>query len=168
MEGRDERLVMAVELRQAGKAEAVEEARAILLELVGELPEDAEALYQTAWTHDTLGLEREAVSYYRRALDAGLAGEDRRGALLGLGSTYRVLGQYALAEETLRQGVREFPADRAMQVFLAMALYNRGQHGEAMCVVLRNLAETSDDARIRRYERAILFYAPDLDMTEGA
>src|SRR5436190_460248 len=79
MEGRDERLARAVELRQVGKAE---EAREILLALVGERPEDGEVLYQTAWTHDTLGLEREAVPYYRRALDAGLAGEDRRGALL--------------------------------------------------------------------------------------
>jgi predicted Zn-dependent protease len=83
--------------------------------------------------------------------------------LLGLGSTYRALGEYALAEETLRQGVAEFPEDRAMQVFLAMALYKRGRHGEAMGLLLRNLAETSDDARIRRYERALLHYAPDLD-----
>lgn len=160
MEERDERLARAVELRQAGKGE---EAREILLALVNERPEDAEVLYQTAWTHDTLGLEREAVPYYRRALDAGLAGEERRGALLGLGSTYRALGEYVLAEETLRKGVAEFPEDRAMQVFLAMALYNRGQHGEAIGLLLRNLAETSNDARIRRYERAILFYAPDLD-----
>lgn len=162
MEGRDERLARAVELRKAGKAE---EAREILLALVCEWPDDAEVLYQTAWTHDTLGLEREAIPYYHRALDAGLAGEERSGALLGMGSTYRALGEYALAEETLRQGVAEFPKDRAMQVFLAMALYNRGQHAEAMGVLLRNLAETSDDARIRRYERAILFYAPDLNKT---
>jgi tetratricopeptide (TPR) repeat protein len=162
MEGREERLARAVGLRQAGEAE---EARVILLALVDERPEDAEVLYQTAWTHDTLGLEREAVAYYRRALDAGLAGEERRGALLGLGSTYRALGEYVRAEETLRQGVVEFPDDRAMQVFLAMALYNRGRHGEAMGLVLRNLAETSDDTRIRRYERAILYYAPDLDRT---
>lgn len=160
MEGRHKRLARAVELRQAGRAV---EAQSLLLELVGERPEDAEVLYQTAWTHDNLGLERDAVPYYQRALDAGLATEDRRGALLGLGSTYRTLGEYALAEETLRQGVAEFPDDRAMQVFLAMALYNRGRHGEAMGLLLRNLAETSDDARIRRYERAILYYAPDLD-----
>ena len=50
-----------------------------------------------------------------------------------------------------------------MQVFLAMALYNRGRYAEAMGLLLRNLAEASDDARIRRYERAILYYAPDLD-----
>ena len=162
MERRDERLARAVALRQAGKAE---EAWVILLELVDERQDDAEVLYQTAWTHDNLGLEREAVPFYRRALDAGLAGDDRRGALLGLGSTYRALGEYALAEETLRQGAAEFPEDRGMQVFLAMALYNRGRHAEAMGLLLHNLAETSSDARIRRYERAILFYALDLDKT---
>lgn len=157
-----ERLEEAVELRTADRAD---EARALLLELASAYPEDAEIAYQTAWTHDRLGREREAVPWYVRALALGLSGADRAGALLGLGSTYRTLGEYRKSEATLRQGMREFPDDRAFPVFLAMALHNLRQHDEAMQLLLTSLAETSADESILRYRRAILFYAPQLDRT---
>ncbi|TCP68322.1 tetratricopeptide repeat protein [Baia soyae] len=51
--------------------------------------------YVSAWSHDVLCLESEAIPYYERAIELGLSKEDDlEGALLGLGSTYRVLGQY--------------------------------------------------------------------------
>jgi predicted Zn-dependent protease len=153
-------LERAIQLRQAGDAEA---ARALLVPLAQAHPDDPVVQYQTAWTHDNLGMEREAIPYYLGALAAGLAGEARQGALLGSGSTFRALGEYEQSEATLRQGVADFPDDRAMQVFLAMTLYNRGKHAEAMEILLRHVAETSADAGIRRYQRAILLYAPDLD-----
>jgi hypothetical protein len=58
------------------------------------------------------------VPYDERALAAGLAGEARCGALLGLGSTYRALGRYDEALATLETGARDFPRDRGMAVFL--------------------------------------------------
>ncbi|HET8841608.1 MAG TPA: tetratricopeptide repeat protein, partial [Ktedonobacteraceae bacterium] len=64
-----DRLQKAIELRSAGRAE---EARAILLELVAAYPENAEIHYQTAWVHDTLGREREAIPFYLRAIEQGL------------------------------------------------------------------------------------------------
>ncbi|MFE7709504.1 tetratricopeptide repeat protein [Streptomyces sp. NPDC057486] len=160
---RDSLLAEAVGLREQGQAE---EARERLLMLAAGHPEDAEVAYQTAWVHDVLGLEAEAVPFYERSLrGAGLSEEDRHGALLGLGSTYRVLGQYAKAVETLRVGVAEFPGDGALQSFLAMALFNTEQHHEAMQILLRLLATTSRDAYVQRYRRAIEHYAQDLDET---
>ena len=70
-----------------------------------------------------------------------------------------------LAMDTLRRGIAEFPNDRSFEVFLAMALYNVGQHAEAAERLLRALAETSTDDAIRRYQRAILYYADKLDQT---
>jgi tetratricopeptide (TPR) repeat protein len=157
---RDERLERAIGLREAGQAE---QARDLLLELAGQYPGDPAVLYQCAWAHDVLGLEREAVPFYERALAAGLAGDDRRGALLGLGSTYRTLGRYADAAATLRQGAAEFPEPREFEAFLAIALYNLGEHAEAVELLLRALAETSHDPQIARYRRALLFYAANLD-----
>jgi len=153
-------LADAIRLREAGEHET---ARMMLLALAATHPDDAQVQYQTAWVHDNLGLEREAVPFYERALALGLAREDHCGALLGLGSTFRTLGEYTRAEETLRGGMREFPDDRAFPVFLAMTLHNQGRHTSAMELLLRALAETSDDARIQRYRRAILFYADKLD-----
>ncbi|WP_151774190.1 tetratricopeptide repeat protein [Streptomyces abyssomicinicus] len=159
----DGRLAEAVRLREAGEPER---ARRLLLSLAAEFPGDARIAYQTAWAHDVLGLEAEAVPFYERAVALpGLPEEDRRGALLGLGSTYRVLGRYADAVRTLRAGVEEFPDDGGLRAFLAMALHNTGEHHEATALLLRLLAATSDDPGVRAYRRAIEFYAGDLDAT---
>jgi predicted Zn-dependent protease len=160
---RDELLVEAIRLRRQGK---LAEARRLLLDLTAEHPGDAEVAYQTAWVHDVLGLEAEAVPFYEGSLSGpGLPEEDRRGALLGLGSTYRVLGRYTQAIGILRQGSAEFPDDGALQTFLAMALFNIGQHHEAMQILLKLLATTSEDPHVRQYRRAIETYAQDLDDT---
>ena len=160
---RDE-LTRAVELRESGE---LEEARSILLKLVEERPDDPRVNYQCAWVHDVLGLEREAVPFYERAIEGGLGGEDLEGAIVSLGSSYRVLGEYERAVEVLRDGATRFPENRAMQVFLAMALHNVGEHSRAMELLLRNLAETTADGNISSYKRSITFYASRLDETQG-
>jgi tetratricopeptide (TPR) repeat protein len=159
-----EDLTRAIRLRKEGRAE---ETRAILLELAAERPDDPQVQYQCAWVHDSLGREREAVPFYERAIAGGLSGRDLEGAFVGLGSTYRSLGEYRRAVETLREGVARFPENRAMEVFLAMALYNVGEHREATESLLRTLSETSADRGISAYKEAILFYAGRLDETWG-
>ncbi|MFJ9623939.1 tetratricopeptide repeat protein [Streptomyces sp. NPDC101181] len=143
-----------------------EEARERLLALTAQYPDDAEVAYRTAVIHDVLGLEAEAVPYYERCLaKPELGSRNRRGALLGLGSTYRVLGRYGQAVETLRRGVEEFPEDGALRTFLSMALYNTGEHHEAMRLLLELTASTSEDPYVREYRRAIEQYAKDLHET---
>ncbi|GCE22456.1 tetratricopeptide repeat protein [Dictyobacter kobayashii] len=153
-----DRLQNAIQLRETGHAK---EARALLLELVATYPDHAELNYQTAWVHDNLGRESEAVPFYLHAIEQGLSRESLQGALLGLGSTYRTLGQYTKAEQTLRRGMQDFPQDRAFQVFLSMTLHNLQRHAEAMQLLLTNLAETSTDPSLLRYKKAMLFYAPN-------
>ncbi|MFJ4963278.1 tetratricopeptide repeat protein [Streptomyces sp. NPDC088729] len=158
-----DRLAEAERLRTGGRPE---EARERLLALTTRFPDDAEVAYRTACVHDVLGLETEAVPYYERSLaGAGLGAEDRRGALLGLGSTYRVLGRYGQSVETLRRGVEEFPDDGALRTFLSMALFNIGEHDESMRLLLELVAATSDDEHVRRYRQAIAHYAKDLRAT---
>ncbi|WP_150266797.1 tetratricopeptide repeat protein [Paenibacillus tepidiphilus] len=150
----------AIALRGSGRAE---EARELLLSLLGGGAEDAMLQYQLAWTHDVLGREREAVPYYERALALGLDGEERAGALLGLGSTYRALGEYERAAAVLREAVAEYPGRQEFRAFLAMALHNLGEHSEAMELLLQLVAQTSEDPGIRSYHKAILFYSDKLD-----
>lgn len=171
-----ERLAEAIRLRELGRAEQdlalLGEARALLLDLFAAYPDEAEITYQLAIVHDNLGLEREAIPFYQQTLNQGLSGRDsaanlmkRERAFLGLGSTYRGLGQYQQAEETLRRGLGEFPESRALQVFLAMTLYNTQQYREAMELALTNLAETTSDEALQYYKRGIMFYAQHLDET---
>lgn len=150
----------AVQLRAQGHAE---QAIPIFAQLLDQDPNNAELLYQMAWAHDNLGLEKQAVPYYAAALRNQLDASHRPAALLGLGSTYRTLGQYDNAKEILAQGVNEFPNHRELKVFYAMALYNAGEHAEAMNLLLTELVDTTNDPGIARFEKAIRFYADKLD-----
>lgn len=147
-------------LRRAGKHE---EACTLAVSLAVQSPGDAELQYETACVHDFLGREAQAVSFYLAALCGGLSVEKLRGAYLGLSSTYRVLGQYAAAERTARDGLAHFPDAVELSAFLAMALHNLGQSKQAVEMLLTLLAQTSADSQIQQYRKAILFYAQDVE-----
>lgn len=160
MSSRDERLARAVELRERGEDE---QARQLLLELRSEFPDDAQIAVQTAWVHDSLGLEEEAVEHYRAALAGELTDDELRAAFLGLGSTYRALGRDAESDETFRQGIERFPDFGALRAFHAMTLYNLGRPREAVRELLVLLLATSSDPSIERYRRSLTAYTEDLD-----
>ncbi|KZE76793.1 hypothetical protein A9P44_07085 [Paenibacillus polymyxa] len=159
----DHMIAKASELRRTGQAK---EARKLLLEALKQEPKDAELWYQTAWTHDVLGLEKDAVPFYEKSLGMALSAESRRGAILGLSSTYRVLGDYAKAKAWLDTGINEFPDYRPFRIFYAMVLYNLGEYGKAMQGLLMEIAETSSDVSTQEYSRAIQYYADKLDQVE--
>jgi tetratricopeptide (TPR) repeat protein len=156
----EKELKRAVDCRAKGE---LKESNEILLNLVASFPESPVINYQCAWSFDVLGEEAEAVPYYEKAIDLGLAGKDLEGALLGLGSTYRTLGKYEKSKQVFEKGLELFPNHRAMQVFYSMTLYNVGKHDQAMELLLKNLIATTSDEEILRYKRAIDFYADKLD-----
>lgn len=164
-----DRLADAIQLREEGRAKQdqaiLSEARTLLLDLAAAYPDDAEINFQTGVAHDNSGLGQEAIPYYLRAIEQGLSGPDLERCLLGLGSTYRYLGHYKQAEETLRRGVKEFPHNRALQVFHAMALYNTQRYKDAMEIVLTNLLETTSDEKLQYFKRGLMYYATHLDET---
>jgi tetratricopeptide (TPR) repeat protein len=149
------------------QAGAHEEARAYLLALLAQHPQDARLQYETACAHDRLGLEREAVPCYQEAIRLGLAGDELRGAYLGLGSTLRALGQYAESAAVFAVGLARFPDAAELQVFLAMTNYNLAEHHAAVAALLRVIAATTSDPATQGYARAIRCYAEDLDRTWG-
>lgn len=155
-----ERLAFAIQLREAEKHA---EARQLLLDLHAQFPEDPHVNYQCAWIHDLLGLEREAIPFYEKAIQAGLSGEELQSALLGMGSTYRCIGEYQKAIEIFQQALSLFPDSHEFKVFLGMAYYNIGRYSTAMELLLNTLADTSSDAGVLRYQRAIRFYSDKLN-----
>jgi hypothetical protein len=157
---RDQRLAHAVKLREAGQ---LEQARPLLLALRSEFPDDAQVAVQTAWVHDSMGLEEEAVPHYQAAIAGELSDDELRAALLGLGSTLRALGRDAESEQTLRQGIERFPDFRPLRVFHALTVYSLGQPREAVRDLLKLLIETTSDPTILRYRRSLGAYADDLD-----
>jgi tetratricopeptide (TPR) repeat protein len=162
MNALQEKLASAIKRRES---ENHEEARQALLELHAQFPDDPQVNYQCAWIHDLLGLEREAIPFYEKAIQAGLSGDDLKSALLGMGSTYRCIGEYQKSIETFQQALSLFPDSHEFKVFLGMAYYNIGKHSKAMELLLNSLANTSSDEGILRYQRAIRFYSDKLDQT---
>jgi len=153
-------LEKAIELRKEGK---LKESNQLLVHLVNKYPNDPIINFQCAWSFDALGLERNAVQYYKKAISIGLPDEELRNAYLGLGSTYRTLGQYKESKEVLEEGLSKFLQDKAMEVFYAMTLYNLKEHSKAMEILLNIIVETSLDQGIKKYKRAIEFYSDKLD-----
>lgn len=80
----EDKLLKAIQLRKDNKPD---QALALLTELLESNPDDPTINYQVAWTCDFMGKESEAVPFYEKAISNELAGEDRKGAMLGLGST---------------------------------------------------------------------------------
>ena len=157
-----EKLASAITLRESNQ---YEEARRLLLELHSEFPEDPQVNYQCAWIHDLLGLERDAIPFYERAVQAGLPDDELKGALLGMGSTYRCTGDYQKSVATFQHALTLFPDSPEFNVFLGMAYYNIGEYAKAMELLLNTLVDSSSDEGILRYRRAIRFYSDKLDQT---
>lgn len=118
-------------------------------------PNVAEIAYQLAWTCDVLGREADALPYYEKAVALGLPDNELAGALLGLGSTLRELGQFERSASVLRSAQRQFPDNREFDPFLALTLHADGRSGEALRVALDALCDTSEDQGIRAYQRAL-------------
>lgn len=155
-------LERAIQLRENGHAL---EASVILKSLLLNDSNNPAILYQCAWACDVQGMEREAVPYYEQALDNGLTGHEREGAFVGLGSTYRVIGEYAKSRNVFEKGMAEFPENKAMPVFFAMTLHNLKEYDLAMETLLCVVSTTTRDKDIERYVNAIRFYKDKLNKT---
>src|SRR5215216_8048004 len=115
MNSPQEKIASAIQVRETEKHE---EARELLLELHAEFPNDPQVNYQCAWIHDLLGLEREAIPFYEKAIQAGLKGDELKNALLGMGSTYRCIGEYQKSIDTFQHALNVFPNSYEFKVFL--------------------------------------------------
>ncbi len=153
------------DVKAARAAGSFEDAMEILNREITKRPTDASIFYQIACTHDALGRETDAAPNYERAIQLGLNSEDLKDALLGLGSTYRSLGEYKKSEEVFLRAISLFPDERCFRVFLSMTLFNLGRSEEAVGTLLKELAETSSDDSIKQYARALLFYSDKLGQT---
>lgn len=154
------RLEKAIDLREKGN---YEESNELLMELVQDFPENASINYQCAWSFDLLGKELQAVPFYENSIQLGLSSKELEGALLGLGSTYRTLGEYEKSKNVFLKGIESFPNNRAIQIFYSMTLYNLNEHTKAMELLLNCLINTTTDDEILKYKKAIDFYSDKLD-----
>jgi tetratricopeptide (TPR) repeat protein len=120
---------------------------------------EATEAYQRACGYDAAGEEAEAIVHYERALTLGLAGADRRGAQLGLGSSLRNVGRHGEAIGVLETALEEYPGDAALGAFLALALHSAGRSGDALGALLDVVVRHSP---VGGYARALSEYRKGL------
>ncbi|WP_438482658.1 tetratricopeptide repeat protein [Oleiharenicola lentus] len=125
-------------------------------------PHVAEINYQLAWTADVLGRMNDALPYYEKAVALGLPPNELSGAMIGLGSTLRQLGQLDRSADVLRSGKLQFPDNAEFDAFLALTLHAQGNHADALRLALEILCDTSEDTGITAYQRALRHAAAKL------
>ncbi len=126
-------------------------------ELVDELPPGhPDGLFERAAAYDSTGHSDLAVPLYRQALDAGVAGERRRRAVIQMASSLRNLdrSQEAVALLTAELKAGSDHLDDAVRTVLALALTDVGREREAVSVAVEALA-----AHLPRYQRSMANYA---------
>ena len=151
--------------RQLRREDELESSQAQLLALMEEYPDHPLVLFEVGGSYDVMGEVEMAIPYYRRAIDAGLAGPDRQECLICLGSSLRVAGEHDEAVETLEQAADEFPNNNSGRVFLALAHYSNGDPDLAVGTLLAVLLETTQDPDILTYADTLDYYKDNLDET---
>lgn len=159
----DEVLAAIEQARALRRADDLEASQAKLLELLETIPDHPLALFEVGGSYDVLGEEEMAIPFYRRAIAAGLEGDDLQECLVCLGSTLRGIGEYDEAVSMLEQAVDEFPDRNSGRVFLALAQYSNGQEDLAVGTLLSVLLETTSDADILSYADTLDYYKDHLD-----
>jgi tetratricopeptide (TPR) repeat protein len=144
------------------------ESQELLLALLDEMPDDPRVLFEVGGSYDVMGQEAEAIPLYRRAIANGLQGDQLQECLVCLGSSLRVVGDFADAIGVLEDAAVRFPDNRSSGPFLALAYYNDGQHRKAVQLLLDLLLATTSDEDILSYVEPLDFYReyPDNDWGE--
>ncbi|UYP01224.1 tetratricopeptide repeat protein [Oceanotoga sp. DSM 15011] len=149
-------------LRKENKTmEAIDELKNILNK--SEYVNDAELNYQLAWCYDSIEKESEAVQFYETAIKNGLNKNDLWEAYLGLGSTYRTIGEYSKSKLIFEEGIKKFPENKALKVFYAMTLYNLKEYKKSTELLLKLISNNSNDKNIMAFKEAIEYYSEDIE-----
>ena len=130
-------------------------------EIAAEHPDDALALFEQGGARDSTGDEAGAELFYRRALAAGLADDERAQCVIQLASTLRNLHRPEESLELLRaEFERRAPDDPhadAAVAFAALALVDLGRPVEAVAALLHALTP-----HLPRSRRSVPAYADAL------
>ncbi len=156
----EETIAQAKELRHADE---LDESQELLLKLLDEYPNDPQVLFEVGGAYDVLEEARIALSFYQKAIDAGLDGDSLEECMVCIGVCQRGLGEMSTAVATLEKAVEQFPNNNSSRVFLALAYYSDGQDDEAVRLLLDLLLTTTQDPEILEFAGVFDYYKDNLD-----
>ncbi|TQR27490.1 tetratricopeptide repeat protein [Lysinibacillus sphaericus] len=150
----------ALQLRRQGK---LQKSKEMFLTLLSNDPLNPSLHYQCARSFDILAEETKAMPFYEKAIELGLSNEELEDAYVKLGCIYRTHERFIEAKKLFQDATCKFPNKEQMKVFYAMALYNLGEHAEAMGFLIQNLTYTTTNQDILKYYRTITYLGNRLD-----
>lgn len=156
----EETIARAKELRHADELDKSQE---LLLKLLDAYPNDPQVLFEVGGAYDVLEEARIALSFYQKAIDAGLEGDSLEECMVCIGVCQRGLGEMSTAVATLEKAVEQFPNNNSSRVFLALAYYSDGQDDEAVRLLLDLLLTTTQDPEILEFAGVFDYYKDNLD-----
>jgi len=151
------------EARKLRDEDELEASQEILLALLEDHSDNATVLYEVGGSYDVLGEERDAISYYEKAVEADLEGDDLQECLICLGSCNRVIGEFEDSVQWLETAVKQFPDNKSGHVFLSLAYYSNDQKEDAMRTLMEVLLETTENEDIQSYADVFEFYKDNLE-----
>ena len=125
-------------------------------------PDDVAAQIAAAYACDRAGDERAAIRHYERAWALGVPEAERRGFLVGFGSTLRNVGRADDAVAILAAAVADDPDYAPLRAFLALALHAAGHPRAALATMLGVALDTMRPGALDGYERALTAYHQEL------
>lgn len=138
-------------LRTAGEREAWRDAADRLAKAQ---PDDVAVRIEAAWACDSHGEEDDAIVHYDTAWRLGVPEAERRGFLVGYGSTLRNVGRVEEAVALLGEAVDAHPDYPPLKAFLALALHSAGHTRAALALALDAALDT-DQGRLDGYAPAL-------------
>ncbi len=124
--------------------------------------DDVAALIAAAYEHDRRGDERGAIRYYERAWARGVPEAERRGFLVGFGSTLRNVGRADDAVALLAAAVAADPGYPPLRAFLSLALFSSGHPRAALAAMLGVVLDVAGPGALDGYDRALGDYHQEL------
>ena len=134
----------------------------MLLALLEENEKHPLVLFEVGGSYDVLGDEEKAIPYYRRAVSAGLEGEDLQECLICLGNTLGIVGELDESVTVLESARKQFPDKPSTRIFLALAYHYNNQPDDAVGTLLDVILHTSEDPDIQAFAGTLEYYRDEL------
>jgi cyanophycin synthetase len=112
-------------------------------------------LLNSAFSLDRAGREAEAIPIYRKAIRAGLQGDDLRDAMVCLASSLRSVGKLTEAQRILVAARGRFAGDPVVILFLALVEHDLGHASKAVRQLADLYLSQSSDRRLAKYDRVL-------------
>lgn len=150
------------EARALRRADELEASQQMLLQLLDDNPKHPLVLFEVGGSYDVGGEEEKAIPYYRRAIAAGLKGDDLQECLICLGNTLGIVGEFDESVKVLESAQKRFPDRPSTRIFLALAYHYNNQPDDAVGTLLDVILTTTDDPDIQSYAGTLEYYRDEL------